>query len=68
MELDKKHKDTNEDNNNVGQHHIHFPNPEIKIIFVNEYKKHDSEGQENFNSKEKNCSGVCEPIPGCSHW
>ena len=45
MELDNKHKDANEDTNNVGQHHIHSPNPGIKIVFVNEYKKHDFEGR-----------------------
>ena len=60
--MDNKNKETN----NSGQHHINVPNPGNRVVFVKEYKKHDS--QESLNSKKDNFSNVCEPTPGCSHW
>ena len=68
MELDNKCKEQviNEDTGNSGQFHI--PNPENEVIFVKEYKKHDSEAQEILNSKKDNYSNIYESIPGCSHW
>ena len=64
MDLDNKHNLTNEDTS--GQYHINVSNPGNPVVFVKEYKKHDS--QESLNFKKDNSANVCEPIPGCSHW